>query len=213
MRVRLSAVWAAVALAAGLFVLLGYFVPLKTVQDLRLTFLHWAVLLAAAALIVGLVNLVSVHWRKVGLLEEGWIYSAVLILALVITLGLGLFFGPDNPVALFIFSNFQLPVETGLMALLAVSLVVAGFRLVSRRRDPYTLIFLATALFVMLGTAPWPLPRQGTFEIEVAVRIFRAWISQVWAAGGARGILLGVALGATATGLRVLLGTERPYGD
>jgi len=210
MRVRLSALWAAVALAAGLFVLLGYFVQLKAIQDLRLTFLHWAVLLAGAALIVGLVNLVSVHWRKVGLLEEGWIYSAVLILALVITLGLGLFFGPDNDVALFIFSNFQLPVETSLMALLAVSLVVAGFRLVSRRRDPYTLIFLATALFVMVGTAPWPLPGLGTFE--VVVRDLRAWISQVWAAGGARGILLGVALGATATGLRVLLGTERPYG-
>jgi len=210
MRVRLSALWAAVALAAGLFVLLGYFVQLKAIQDLRLTFLHWAVLLAGAALIVGLVNLVSVHWRKVGLLEEGWIYSAVLILALVITLGLGLFFGPDNAVALFIFSNFQLPVETSLMALLAVSLVVAGFRLVSRRRDLYTLIFLATALFVMVGTAPWPLPGLGTFE--VVVRDLRAWISQVWAAGGARGILLGVALGATATGLRVLLGTERPYG-
>jgi len=210
MRVRLSALWAAVALAAGLFVLLGYFVQLKAVQDLRLTFLHWAVLLAGAALIVGLVNLVSVHWRKVGLLEEGWIYSAVLILALVITLGLGLFFGPDNAVALFIFSNFQLPVETSLMALLAVSLVVAGFRLVARRRDLYTLIFLATALFVMVGTAPWPLPGLGTFE--VVVRDLRAWISQVWAAGGARGILLGVALGATATGLRVLLGTERPYG-
>jgi len=210
MRVRLSALWAAVALAAGLFVLLGYFVQLKAIQDLRLTFLHWAVLLAGAALIVGLVNLVSVHWRKVGLLEEGWIYSAVLILALVITLGLGLFFGPDNAVALFIFSNFQLPVETSLMALLAVSLVVAGFRLVSRRRDLYTLIFLATALFVMVGTAPWPLPGLGNFE--VVVRDLRAWISQVWAAGGARGILLGVALGATATGLRVLLGTERPYG-
>ena len=210
MRVRLSALWAAVALVAGLFVLLGYFVQLKAVQDLRLTLLHWAVLLAGAALIVGLVNLVSVHWRKVGLLEEGWIYSAVLILALVITLGLGLFFGPDNAVALFIFSNLQLPVETSLMALLAVSLVVAGFRLVSRRRDLYTLIFLATALFVMVGTAPWPLPGLGTFE--VVVRDLRAWISQVWAAGGARGILLGVALGATATGLRVLLGTERPYG-
>jgi hypothetical protein len=30
---------------------------------------------------------------------------------------------------------------------------------------------------------------------------------------GARGLLLGVALGAIATGARVLLGLERPYGD
>lgn len=212
MRIRLSALWAAVALAAGLFVLLGYFIELEFVQRLRLVFLGWAVLLAAAALIVGLANLISVHWRKVGLLEEGWIYSAVLIFALVLTLGLGLFFRPDNEVALFIFNNFQLPVESSLMALLAISLLVAGFRMVSRRKDIYTLIFLGTALFVMLGTAPWPLPRQGTFELENTVRILRAWISQVWAAGGARGILMGVALGATATGLRVLLGTERPYG-
>ncbi len=31
--------------------------------------------------------------------------------------------------------------------------------------------------------------------------------------GAARGIVLGVALGAITTGLRVLLGADRPYGD
>jgi hypothetical protein len=41
----------------------------------------------------------------------------------------------------------------------------------------------------------------------------RAEIVQVLAVGGARGILIGVALGAIVTGLRVLLAAERPYGD
>jgi len=34
----------------------------------------------------------------------------------------------------------------------------------------------------------------------------------VFAAGGARGILLGVALGTLTTGLRILFGADRPYG-
>ena len=58
---RLSAIWAALALGVGLFVLLGYFVDLGFIQNFRLTFLRWAVLLAAAALVVGLVNLLAVH--------------------------------------------------------------------------------------------------------------------------------------------------------
>jgi hypothetical protein len=38
------------------------------------------------------------------------------------------------------------------------------------------------------------------------------WITQVIALGGARGILIGVALGTLTTGLRVLFGADRPYG-
>lgn len=209
--IRLSAVWAAIALVAGLFVLLGYFIDSLLVRDVRLLFMQWAVLLAAAALLVGLVNLSAVHWRKVSLSDEGWLYSGVLILALLVTLMLAVFFGPDAPVSMFIFNNLQLPLESSLMAIMSVTLLFAGFRLVSRRRDLFSLLFLAVALVVLLGTAPAP---GGTESSTIAgLRELRNWISQVWAAGGARGILLGVALGATATGLRVLLAVDRPYGS
>jgi hypothetical protein len=40
----------------------------------------------------------------------------------------------------------------------------------------------------------------------------RSWIVSVPALGGARGILLGIALGTIATGLRILMGSDRPYG-
>jgi hypothetical protein len=208
---RLSAIWAALALGVGLFVLLGYFVDLGFIQNFRLTFLRWAVLLAAAALVVGLANLLAVHWRKVSLTEAGWIYSGVLILSFTVTLVLALVFRPDGQAALFIFNTFQLPLESSLMAVLAVSLLVAGFRLVNRRRDLLSLLFVGTALMVLLGTGPAPGGAEG--PVVIALRDFRAWLSQVWAAGGARGILLGVALGATATGLRVLLAADRPYGS
>ena len=210
MRIRLSALWAAIAMGTGIFVLLGYFIEIDFIQAIRLALMQWAVLLAAAALLVGLVNLVSVHWRKLSLQEEGWIYSAVLILAFLVTLVLSVSFGPDNQVALFIFDNLQLPLESSLMALLAVSLLVGGYRLIARKRDLISILFVVTALLVLIGTGPWI---GGTNSpIMLALRDVRAWISQVWAAGGARGILLGVALGAAATGIRVLLGADRPYG-
>jgi hypothetical protein len=210
MRIRLSALWAAIAMGTGIFVLLGYFIEFDFIQTIRLALMQWAVLLAAAALLVGLVNLVSVHWRKLGLQEEGWIYSAVLILAFLVTLVLSISFGPDNQVALFIFDHLQLPLESSLMALLSVSLLVGGYRLISRRKDFISILFVLTALLVLMGTGPWI---GGTNSpIMLALRDVRAWISQVWAAGGARGILLGVALGAAATGIRVLLGADRPYG-
>lgn len=209
--IRLSAVWAAIALGVGLFVLLGYFLDVGFIHDFRLLFMQWAVLLAAAALLVGLVNLAGVHWRKVSLSDTGWIYSAVLILALLVTLILAVFFGPDAPVSLFIFNNLQLPLESSLMALMSITLLVAGFRVVSRRRDLFSLLFVAVTLLVLLGTAP---ALGGTESGTIAgLRELRNWISQVWAAGGARGIVLGVALGAAATGLRVLLAVDRPYGS
>lgn len=194
----------------GIFVLLGYFFESALIQYLRQLFMQWAVLLAGAALLIGLVNLISVHWRKLGLMEEGWSYSVVLLLAFIVTLALAGFFRPDNTVPLFIFNNIQYPIETSLMSLLAVTLVLAGFRLVSRQQDIFSLLFVGSALLVLLGTGPWLSGSERA--IPLALRDLRAWLSGVWAAGGARGILLGVGLGAAATGLRVLLGADRPYG-
>ena len=203
-------VWTAVAMAFGGVVLAGYFVQWQTLLELRLLFMRWAILLSATALLLGILNLLAAHLHKVSLQESGWPYSALLIVILLGTLVLGLVFGPDNRVVLSLFEYIQLPVEATLMALLAVSLAAAGVRMVMRRRDIYSLIFIGTALLVLLGTAPWPLGGTG---LSATFGWLRNWLAQVWAAGAARGIVLGVALGAVTTGLRVLLGADRPYGD
>jgi hypothetical protein len=210
-KISLSLLWTTFAIIIGSIVLLGYFVELRAIETLGQLLMRWAVLLAGVALLLGLWNLLLVHGGKLSQLEEGWPYSAVLGLMLVVTFALSTFFGPDNQTAMFIFEHVQLPVEASLMALLAVSLVVAGFRVVSRRRDVYSLLFVGTALIVLLGSAPWPLG--GESFAQEAVQWIRNELTQVWAVGGARAILIGVTLGAVATGLRVLLGSDRPYGE
>lgn len=211
MRLRPSLIWAAVASAVGLVVLLDFFLEVPQLESLRVTLVSQTVLLSAAALVLGLLNLLAVHWDKVEQQERGWPYSGLLILSLIVTLVLGLLFGPDYPVVLALFNYVQLPVEASLMALLAVSLTVAGIRLIARRRDLLSVVFVAVALLVLLGTGPWP--AGGDSDLYHLVSQVRTWVAQVWAAAGARGIVLGVALGAAATGLRVLLASDRPYGD
>lgn len=199
----------AIAIGVGLVVLLGYFIPIPLLTNLRGILVGWAVILAAVALFVGVANLFLVHWRKISHAPTGGVYSLVLIISLGATLVVGGLFGAASYWPVWIFKNIQMPVETSLIALLAVVLTYAAARLLRRRLNVFTIVFLATALIVLLGTAP-------IFGIEVPFLYgetgLRSLLTQIPAVAGARGILLGVALGAIATGLRVLMGVDRPYG-
>ncbi len=94
------------------------------------------------------------------------------------------------------------------MALLVVTLTYASIRLLRRRLNLLSVIFLITAFLILVGTAPWPF----LGDVPILSDTVRPIIAQVPAAAGARGILLGVALGTLTTGLRILFGSDRPYG-
>ncbi len=197
----------AVAMAAGLLVLLGSLLKIPVLEELlQVALLPWAMALAAFALWAGVFNLLSVHWRRVRRAESGSLYSLVLVVSLVATLGVGMYLGPNHPLVEKIFQNIQVPVEVSLLAVLAVSLLYAVIRLMYRRAGLVSGVFLVTTLLILLGSSPSPFG-----PIPFISNFLRPWISQVLAASGARGILLGVALGTVATGLRALLGVDRPY--
>jgi len=196
---------ALIAIVTGVVVLVGYFVP--QLAGIRELLLQWAVILAAFALLVGVVNLLMVHLKKMGKVKKGGIYSLILWVAFFITVGVVALDGPDGSKSVLLFDIIQIPVEASLMALLAVTLAVASIRLLRRRAGLFTYIFIGTALLVLLGTAPL----YGIGEISFLGQV-RTWITGVLSVAGARGILLGVALGTVATGIRVLMGVDRPYG-
>ena len=190
------------AIVAGLFVLIGYFYPVEPLLYVRRQFTDAAVVIAAAAVIVGVVNLASVHWEKIRTRQKGAAYSGVLVLALIITFLIGLAFGPD-------FINVAVeavvvPVEASLMAILAVTLVYASMRLLRRRVDLMSIVFLAAALLSLFAVALTPFASGLGDFIRQGVGLFSN--------GGARGLLIGIALGTLLTGLRVIFGIDRPYG-
>ncbi|MFM8322399.1 MAG: hypothetical protein ACKOC5_15910 [Chloroflexota bacterium] len=197
---------AMIAIASGLIVLAPYFIDLPLLTPARVLLVDWATLLAGAALLVGVLNLARVHWKKVRTGQPGLFYSLVLLLSLVVTLVVGLVFGLSSAPSVWIYQNLLLPVESSLLALLAVVLVFAVGRMLYRRANLFTLVFAATVLVLLLTTF-----FLGGVGVP-GVTELRVWLLQAMATAGARGILLGVALGSVTAGLRVLMGADRPYG-
>ena len=108
----------------------GYFLPgVPLFAALRTAFLNWVMILAATAVFVGIANLFTVHFQKLKIRKDA-AYSVILLIFLAGTFILGLI-SPASPAMDFVFASIQIPVETSLMALLAVSLLYATIRLVA----------------------------------------------------------------------------------
>ena len=213
-----SPVSVAIAMSFGLVVLAGYFFGTNAAGEttllgvLRDFSVRGAVVITAAALLVGIANLITVHLKKINKGKNVG-YSIVLLLSLLITLGVGIYdilrtyvFGEATFQRLqWFFDYIQLPIEASLMAILTVSLTYAAARLLGKRMTVFTAVFMGTVLILLIGA----IPQLASLDL---LSWLRDWTVQVWAVGGARGVLLGVALGTIATGIRILMGSDRPYG-
>lgn len=197
-------VTAAFAIAAGLIVLLGYFFPAQ-LAPLRVLLLDWGVMIAGMAVLVGIFNLVAVQMEKFRAGQKGGVYGVLLVVALIVTFGIGLVLGPQSQYMRLTMDAIIVPVEASLMAILAVTLIYASIRLLRRRVDVMSIMFLVVAVLFLLLVMPTPF---GSIPGSQALLNFLGMFSN----GGARGLLIGIALGTLLTGLRVLFGVDRPYG-
>lgn len=199
-------IFTSIAIGVGIVVLLGYFLQIELLGNLRVVLLEWATILVATALLIGIINLFVVHWRKSTTDQSSRINSIALLVGLVITLAVAGWFGPTDPYSLWIFNYVLIPIEASLMGILAVVLVYAGVRLLRRKPNLLSIVFIATAVVILLMTGP-------LFGIDIpGLSELRIWIGKVPAVAGMRGILLGVSLGIIAAGLRILIGADQPYG-
>jgi hypothetical protein len=202
----------AIAIGVGIIVLAGYFIP--SITNIRFALLRTGLVLAAVALLVGIINLLTVHFKKMGADNENSGYSLILVIALLLTLVIGiidmvqsyLLGHPNFLMTNWIFTYIQLPIETSLLAVTAVSLTYAAASILRKRMDIFSITFFFVILLVLLGSFSIP-PTTLPF-----LHVIRDWIVRVPALGGARGLLIGIALGTITTGIRILMGTDRPYG-
>jgi len=187
-----------VALLFGWIILLSYVFPLGGLESLRNDILSWVVIATAAALLIGVINLFSVHVGKIRNRQGSVFYSLILVLAMILTFIFTLIQGPEGEIPRWLFTYIQIPVESSLMAVMAVTLTYASARLLTRRMNVFSVLFGIALLLALFSINP-------VFGVQIT-------FTRVLASAGARGILLGVGLGTIATGLRVLIGSDRPYG-
>lgn len=168
--------------------------------------LSWAAFLAAVALILGLVNLLTVHGKRA--LDRNP-YSAVLVLSIVAVLALAVTDALDITTAgvEMAFNVIQVPLEAALASLLAFFLLFAGVRMLAHRLNWQSGLFVISALFFLVTRGPLPQ------RVAEAVQPVRAFADSVLVTAGMRGLLLGVALGVITLSLRLLSGLERPYSS
>lgn len=204
-----SPVATAVAIAVGILILIGYIFPVGILMDIQSVLLDWAILLAAVAGLVAILNLVGVHLRKARAPKERDIYSLFLVIAFALTLLGGIVervLNPNGSIFDKVVTAIQVPVEASLMAVLAVSLAIAGVRFFQRRSGLMPVVFIVSALVFLLIASGLPSLAEDIPAVNRTIQFI-----QRLPLAGARGILLGVALGSLTAGLRILMGADRPY--
>jgi len=204
---RIITKWIPIAISTGtgLVALAGYLFPQTVFSAFRDRMVEWAVIIAAFALILGLFNLVRVHGQRILGSGEEWGYSLVLLLSASLSWIPALVQGPSGPATKLMLDYVITPLGASLAALLVFTLTLSGVRMLRYRSMLSSVLFIVVFVVSLLGTTPLP----GTEWLSK----LRHWLIHVPGRAGFRGLFLGVALGTMVTGLRILLGADRPHSE
>ncbi len=112
--------------------------------------------------------------------------------------------GKEGRVFVWLYDHVFAPCNSTMFALLAFFVASAAFR-AFRARNTEAALLLTAAIVMMLGRAP--LGR----ALWDALPDIAQWLLDVPSNGGRRAIMMGAAVGAIATGLRVIVGLERSH--
>lgn len=158
--------------------------------------LRLVVIVIALSIVIGIANLLYVHVSRVA---RGKVFSGVLLASF----GFTIYWYVTRQGDTSLLEAVQIPIESSLAALLFLTLVVGGSRVLQKRADAWGLLFVAVVIIVLLASLPLA---------ELApVKAWRDWLMRIPVSAGARAMLLGIALGTVVTGVRVLLGQDRSY--
>jgi hypothetical protein len=187
----------------GLFMIIEFFIPNEHVTGIGSTLQQWTIIVASAAIVLGVFNVGRIHIGKIREKQADWGYSALLMIGLVTMVGLGFFWGIEEG-TLFndLYLNAYVPMQGTMFSLLAFYIASAAFRAFRVRSVEAGLLAIA-AVIVMIGRVPvgnaiWDkLPEIQSFIMDVPNLAAK------------RAILIGAALGAISTGMKIILGIER----
>ena len=193
----------------GIIILAGYFIPSPVLEAIRTPMLDWAVILSGVAGLIAIFHLIfGVHGRRLRDPEKSRVFSFLVILTFMLTVAAGLFFGINHTGFQKVVTAIQMPMETSLMAVLGITLAYSSLKLLQRQHNWMGFVFfVAVILFLLVNS--------GVFALVTDIPALRGVVAGISQAplAGARGILIGVALGSLLTGIRILIGSDRPYNS
>lgn len=196
-----------IAILAGVLTLTMLVFPVTLRGYLNIV-LNWVIIVGAMALLVAIAHLFLAQWRRLMNGNRGSFYSLVFIVVFVLSLVGGLWLGVDNTNYRLWVASIQKPLEISLLGLLALVMTSATVQLFRTRGwNPLTLAFgISALLFLVIGLGF--LQALNIPQLTIVLNVF-----QQLPLIGARGLLIGLGIGALLLGLRVLMGQQRPWGE
>lgn len=196
-----------VASAAALFILAALVLGEPLVGWLQII-LNWAVIVATAALLVAIATLILTHLRNIVRGKRGFIFSIILISTFLVSFIGALVLGVENSAYLRWAAAIQLPLETSLLGLAALVMTAAALQIFRNRGWSLLTISFGISALVFLVIS---LGLLQALDVPVLTTVIN--YLQRLPMIGARGLLIGIGIGALLMGLRVMLGLERPWGE
>ena len=200
-----------ITFVVGVFMLGEFFIPHWQYQHVKTLVLEFGTIIAGAAFLLGVVNLTQVNLPKVMEKQEDWHYKAIMLVSMVLMMIIGFWEGTDRmsngTVYKWLFDFVFIPLSATMFSLLAFYIASAAFR-AFRARNAEATVLLIAACVVMLARVPIgeQIPLIGTYLSH-----FQNWLMDVPNVAARRAIFVGAALGAIATGVRIILGIERSH--
>lgn len=212
MRVRLGAALAsALTITVGVAVVFGLLLsdnlglPAGFVGGMRGAadiLLQLVTITVALTVLIGVLNLLLVHSRRLITRQKSALYSGVLVISFI---GVVVTYVASRDNGLILLETVLVSVESALAGLLLFTLVYGAARMMRREVTWTGILFVAALLVVLVGALPLP-------GVSI-VQDIRTWLLEIPVSAGARGILLGIALATIVTGIRVLIGVDKSYRE
>jgi hypothetical protein len=200
-----------------MFMLVQFFIPHPTFVTIKVEVLNWARVIGVFAVVIGVGTLVRLHYNRLARRSSGWIYSIIVFIGLVVTALAGIIGGTRGTWFVWIYDNINVPLDATMFSLLAFFMASAAYRAFRARTLDATLL-LAAAIIVMFGRVPigdflWQHIAPGSVVARVPFlpENLVEWIMSSPNMAARRGIMIGAALGAISTALKIILGVERSY--
>ncbi len=208
----------AMVMGMGVLMLASYYVPHKLSVDYVEQMNKWENIVFAFAFLLGLLSLFVSHYGKIRRRHDGWGYSIFVFIGFLIMVVPALMNGGKQMVDGHVtglgwsFRYVYNALSATMFAVLAFYIVSTAYRSFRIKSAQAFVLFLAAFILILgkvpLGQMAWDSVMHWTgYGIDSVIE----WIMSVPAVAGKRGIMIGIAIGAIVTSLKIIFGIERQY--
>lgn len=193
-------------LVSGIPILVSSFAAIPAVSKLAQEFQRWGIILAGFSTFLGVINLTLVNVASVKRTKKpGDKAEPVVLLGIMwLLVAVGVFAGQSNPAYAFLFEYALKPLSASGFAMLAFFIASAAYRAFRVRNADAALLLVCGSIVMVANTPVGKLVWSGFPTVS-------AWIVSVVNGGAMKGVVIGGAVGAIITSLKVLVGIERSH--